>query len=194
MPPKTKFTREEVVAAALNLVRREGLAAVTARALGAQLGVSSRPIFTVFRNMEEVQQETVQAARALYNRYTEEGLAQTPAFKGVGMQYFRFAKEEPRLFELLFMRSSGPAYALADILDAIDDNSGRILASVQGAYGVSAAFAQRLYQRLWVFTHGLACLCATGISQMPEEETGALLTEIFSAIFTQMKREGNEDA
>ncbi len=53
MSPPVKFSKDEIVAAALNLTRREGIGAVTARGLGAQLGVSSRPIFTAFRNMEE---------------------------------------------------------------------------------------------------------------------------------------------
>ena len=56
MPPKPKFTREEIVAAALELVSAKGMEALTSRYLGAQLGSSARPIFTVFRNMEEVQQ------------------------------------------------------------------------------------------------------------------------------------------
>lgn len=44
--------------------------------------------------MEEVQQETVNAASGVYDTYVEQGLAETPAFKGVGMQYFLFAKNE----------------------------------------------------------------------------------------------------
>lgn len=92
MPPKQKYTSEEVIIAALNIVRREGVSGLTARGLGAELGVSSRPIFTAFRNMDEVQQETLKASRDLYDTYIEKGLSENPAFKGVGMQYFHFAK------------------------------------------------------------------------------------------------------
>lgn len=48
MPPKVKFTRDEIIAAALELVRERGIASITARALGEKLGISSRPIFTAF--------------------------------------------------------------------------------------------------------------------------------------------------
>lgn len=67
MPPKQKFTREEIIDAALNIVRREGVGGITARGLGTELGTSSRPIFTAFRDMEEVLKETMQAAKTLYN-------------------------------------------------------------------------------------------------------------------------------
>ena len=63
MPPKAKFTREEIVQAALGIVREDGIQALTARALGAKLGSSARPIFTIFQSMEEVQQEVFRANR-----------------------------------------------------------------------------------------------------------------------------------
>lgn len=194
MPPAQKFTKEEMIAAALNLVRREGMSAITARGLGAELGVSSRPIFTAFRNMEEVQKETMKAARGVYNDYVEQGLAETPAFKGVGMQYFRFANNEPKLFEWLFMSAHDNTFIFSDILPAIDDNSDKILASIQTAYGFSRENAYRLYQTLWVFTHGLACLHISGISRLTEEEVSRLLTEVFTGMFMKLKSEEKKDA
>ena len=189
MPPKQKFSRDEIIAAALNLVRREGIRGTTARALGAELGTSSRPIFTAFRNMEEVQAETIIAARALYNGYVEKGLAEKLAFRGVGMQYIRFAREEPRLFELLFMKAGETAFTLNDILPAIDDNSERILGSIRQPYKLSQEQAYRLYQNMWIFSHGIACLCATGISRLTEDEVSARLTEVFTGLMIKIKSE-----
>lgn len=189
MPPRQKFTRAEIIAAALNLVRREGIRGTTARGLGAELGTSSRPIFTAFQNMEEVQAETIIAARALYNSYVEKGLAEKPAFKGVGMQYIRFAREEPRLFELLFMKAGETSFTLNDILPAIDDSSEKILVSIQEPYKLSKEQAYKLYQNMWIFSHGIACLCATGVSRLTEDEAGARLTEVFTGLMIKIKSE-----
>lgn len=73
------FTREEIIAAALNLTRKGGISALTARALGVELGSSSRPIFGLFKNMEEVQQEVFRAADALYQSYLKEGMGNISA-------------------------------------------------------------------------------------------------------------------
>ena len=100
MPPKAKFTKEQVVQAAMALIR-EG-SPVTARELGAKLGSSARPIFTLFESMEEVVQETRRAVRDLYNGYIDEGLKEPIAFKGVGRAYIRFAVEQPQFFRMLF--------------------------------------------------------------------------------------------
>ena len=75
----------------------------TSRALGTYLGSSARPIFTVFKNMEEVQQDMIKSAKALYKEYVNKGLTTEPPFKGVGTQYILFAVNEPKLFQLLFM-------------------------------------------------------------------------------------------
>ena len=95
MPPKCKFTKEEIIEAALEMVKADGIEAVTARALGAKLGTSSKPVFGLFQNMDELLQQVIRAARDEYNKYIKIGLAQESAFKGVGLQYILFAKNEP---------------------------------------------------------------------------------------------------
>ena len=150
MPPKAKFTREEIISAALDIVRADGIPALTARSLGGKLGSSARPIFTIFQNMEEVQQETIQAARGLYNQYVQKGLDTPHPFKGVGTQYIRFAMEEPKLFQLLFMPEQSDIPDLSGILPQIDENYPKILKSIQTERGVSASCAQWLYRHLWI--------------------------------------------
>ena len=86
MPPKPKFTREEIIEAALQLVSERGMAALTARDLGERLGSSARPIFTLFKNMEEVQQEVRKAAINRFNDFALRAEEYTPAFKQFGMQ------------------------------------------------------------------------------------------------------------
>ncbi len=106
MPPKPKYTRVEVIQAALALIRESGSLSLTARSLADRLGTSPKPIFGLFRNMEEVQQEVLAAADSLYqHRLTlaMEG-SEFPKYKASGMAYIRFAREERELFKLLFMR------------------------------------------------------------------------------------------
>lgn len=71
LPPKKKFTTDEIINAALKLVRENGISNLTARGLGAKLGTSPRPIFTAFQNMDEVRKKTILAARGVYNEYLE---------------------------------------------------------------------------------------------------------------------------
>lgn len=189
MPPKAKFTRSELIQAALDLVRSKGADALTARALGQRLGSSARPIFTVFQSMDEVWQEVTQAARELYAGYIQEGLSQDkmPAFKGVGMAYIRFALTEPKLFHLLFMTEQVPKPGLANVLPAIDGSYPQILSSVQEHYSLDQAKAKWLYRHLWIYTHGIAVLCATSLCTFSPGETGQMLTEVCRAMLREIR-------
>ena len=187
MPPKAKFTRDEIVDTALEIVRGSGFDALTARALGERLGSSARPIFTVFQSMDEVQQAVVAAAKALYGEYVQKGLADTPAFKGVGTQYILFSVNEPKLFQLLFMGEHTDVPELSDVLPIIDDNCEAILSSVKDGYGVTRETAERLYRHLWIYTHGIAALCATKTCRFTGEEISTMMTEVFISLLKNLK-------
>lgn len=187
MPPQAKFSREEIIEAALNIVREEGMAVLTSRALGTRLGSSARPIFTVFRNMEEVQQAVIEASKGLYNEYIRKGLSERPAFKGAGTQYILFSIHEPKLFQLLFMTEHKQIPSLSSVLPLIDENYGQILLSIREEYGMDEFSAERLYRHLWLYTHGIATLCATKMCRFTGEEISKMMTEVFLSLLKNEK-------
>lgn len=188
MPPKAKFTRDKIIQTALNIVQENGIESLSARTLGTKLDSSARPIFTVFQNMEDVQQAVLNAARNKYNEYTQKGLSQSPAFKGVGEQYIQFAKEEPKLFQLLFMSEKLDTMTVDNRL-SLDDYYDEIILSIQTQYGVSKNIANKLYRHLWIYTHGIATLIATGVCIFADEEIDTMLTEVFIGILKKMSNE-----
>ena len=154
MPPKAKFTKDEIIEAAVGIVREEGFSALTARVLGARLGSSARPVFTVFQGMEEVQQAVIRRAKEIYGEYVEEGLSDDIPFRGVGTQYILFSIREPKLFQLLFMKEQKKMPELSGVLPLIDDNYGKILLSIEQSYGLKGPSAERLYRHMWIYSHG----------------------------------------
>ena len=86
MPPKAKYTREEIVQIAFQMTREKGIEAIVARELGKKLGTSSSPIFTAFKNMEEVQLAVRERALKEFEHCVSDALNFTPAFKYVGMK------------------------------------------------------------------------------------------------------------
>lgn len=192
MPPKAKFTKKEIVDAALEIVRQQGLGGVTARELGRRLKSSACPVFTVFETMEEVNREILRAARELYRGYIDRGLSQKPAFRGVGMAYIAFAREEPRLFQLLFMRETAEPTDVGHILPLLDESYQRILDSVRIPHGLSEEGARWIYRHLWVYTHGIAALCATGVCTFSQEEIQTMMTEVFCGLLGQCREPGGK--
>ena len=72
MPRSYMFTKEQVLDAAIELTREKGFSAVSARSLGDRLGTTSRPIFSHFENMADVQKGIIGAANKIYQSFREE--------------------------------------------------------------------------------------------------------------------------
>ena len=187
MPPKPKFTKEEIVAAALELVSEKGIEALTARELGARLGSSARPIFTVFNSMEEVQEEVRAAALKRFESYAEKAMHYTPVFKQVGMQMILFAMEEPKLYQLVYMSENAGATDFEGITQQLGDVAQLCVDVIQRDYGLSAEDAKTLFEHVWIYTFGIGALCATGMCRFSQDEIIQMLGQDFMAMLFYAK-------
>lgn len=179
MPPKFKFTREQIITAALNVIRKNGIAGLTARGLAAELGSSPKPIFGLFQNMEEVQTEVIAAANTLYQAYIQKGMADPrfPPYKASGIAYIQFAKEEKELFHLLFMRDRtgekvrGNREEIRPILNIIMKN-----------LGLSEEEAYIFHLELWLYVHGIATMTATNYLAWDTDFIDRALTDAYEGL------------
>lgn len=187
MPPKLKFSREQIIHAALEITRRNGMSGLTARALAAELGSSAKPIFGLFQNMEEVQAEVLKAANTLYQNFLREGMnaGKWPPYKASGMAYIQFAKEEKELFKLLFMRDRSG--------EKIEENREEIrpiLDIVMKNLHLTEDEAYLFHMELWVYAHGIATMLATSYLDWDMEFISSTLTDAYEGL--KIRRTGGK--
>lgn len=178
MPPKCRFTRGEIIQAALDLTAEKGVGALTARGLAQRLGSSAKPIFGLFANMEEVQQEVVKAANLRYQEYLRQDMSagRYPPYKASGMAYIRFAREQKELFKLLFMRDrTHEEKAAGDELEAL-------LGLIQKNMGLSRDDAYRFHLEMWIYVHGIATMIATAYLEWDMDFISAALTDAYQGL------------
>ena len=156
MPPTIRFTRDAVLNAAYQLIRREGPGALNARAVAKELGGSTQPIFRLFSGMDELQKAVIELA---LNEWKSKLLVrmQGSAFPylTIGMSYLLFAKDEPELFKLLFMRDRSSDGSLTDF------NISWGIPLIENSVQVDVDTARKLYEANWLYCHGLAVAIAT---------------------------------
>lgn len=187
MPPKAKYTREEIIEAALDLAAERGIKALTARQLGAALGTSSRPIFTAFENMEEVLSEVRKAALSRFNEYAKKAEQFTPVFKQVGLQMILFACEQPKLYRLLFMSEKPEAQTFDDVFNNLGEIAALCVDVIQRDYELSYENAMLLFKQIWIYTYGVGALIATGMCRFTAEEIQDMLSSEFVAMLMLIK-------
>ena len=158
MPPKPKFTREEIVDAALALVSEEGIEHLTARELAKRLGASSQPIFTVFADMDEVRDAVYAAASQRMAMFASQSAGYTFAFKQTGMQIILFAMQEPKLFQLLLMSEADAPTSFEGMLETRGGRPDALIDLVSSEYDLTHDEAKVLFQHMWIYTYGIAAL------------------------------------
>lgn len=174
MAPRNKFSRDEMIEKAVQVVRKQGIGALTAKSLANELGVSTQPVFTCFHTIEEVRREVVNAAKILYDDYVKEGLCNDIPFLGFGMHYIRFAKEEPELYRLLFLSTDqGEGNSAFEEMNASLE---LVTDSMQETYHIDAKTAERYFRDMWLVAHSFATLIVTGSCPYTDQEIGRILT------------------
>lgn len=187
MPPKPKYTKEQIVAAALNVVSQKGLQALTAKELGNALGMSTSPIFTVFDSMQAVQDAVKRAALERFELYAHRGGQDFPLFKQIGMQMILFAKEEPHLYQLVFMSANSDVSSFDGIYAHIGGVADECLDAIRRDYGLRTEDARTLFEQMWIYTFGIGVLCATGMCDFSEKQISQMLTQDFTAMMLLLK-------
>ncbi len=184
MPPKTKITKENLVDAAVQIVRECGADALNARSLAEKLACSTQPIFSNFATMDELRLATVEAANALYEemmrREIESG--KYPPYKASGMAYIRFAAEEKELFKLLYMRDRRE-----EMIPTEADN--RMTSTVMGNTGLEKTDAELFHLEMWAFVHGIAVMIATNYLPLEWELISSILTDAYEGLKKRFKKE-----
>jgi len=100
MPRKPQFSADEIVSAAVELVRKKGLAGLSAPAVAEKMGCSTMPIYSHFKNMQALEDEVVKRAWQRVDRY-QNATYTGDAWIDQAVGYIRFAREEKHLFRCL---------------------------------------------------------------------------------------------
>ncbi len=186
MPPKTKVTKEEILKAAVELVRNQGADAVNARTLASLLNCSTQPIFSNFDSMADLRLAMVEQADFLCRKYIQKEVesGEFPPYKASGMAYIRFAKEEKELFKLLYMRNRigetvAPTSQLtADMETLVHNNT-----------GLDAETGKLFHLEMWATVHGIAVMHATDFLDLNWELISKMLTDSYQGLRKQYGKE-----
>ncbi len=175
MPPRAKITRDMVVQAALEAAREGGAENVGARSVAAKLHCSTQPVMYHFSTIAELREAAREAADRLHTEYLLRIPPGRDPLPEIGLNYIRFAVEEPHLFRFLFrpgteatLREMIEAPTLAPVLDAMGREA-----------GLSPEQMKEVFLTVAVFTHGYACLVADSGLKFDEKTAAAHLEQAF---------------
>ena len=193
MPPRPKVTREMILDAVLNITRKSGFEAVNARSIAGELQCSTRPIFTCYRNMEELKAEFLGFAFDCYSRFTADyaRCSNVPPPLLLPLSYLEFAGKETHLFELLFVSDMDLDMAKADDFYREIGNEKKAEA-FSDLIGVLPERGKGIFLSLFFYTHGMAVLTAAGKLRLDSRSAEKMLHSFLAAYLALEREEGRE--
>ena len=194
MPPKPKYTKEEIVAAAYELTRQKGIDAVVAREVGKCLNTSSSPIFTIWSSMEELREEVRSLAKEKYREYMADIFDYSPSFKEFGMRCVSFAAEEPNLFRLLFLTKGKEHSPYARFKQEFEGIFIPLVEEIMNQFELSKPDAENLLNEMIIFANGISAYVITDKSSFSKEAVSRHLSRVCIGIVLADKlRDGSLD-
>ncbi len=187
MPPTVRFTRDAVLHAACQLMRREGMDALNARAIAKELGGSTQPIFRLFTNMEDLHRELILYVARQFQAHAEADMAQSDSpYIQLCTTYLLYGRDEPELFKLLFMRDRVSEGQYSD-----QTNFDLVFNIIKKETPLDDETALRFFERTWLFIHGLAvCIATKYIPCQDERYLISMVKEAYNAAVKMMNLEG----
>lgn len=182
MPPKVKITREMMLDAVLALTRKQGFESVNARNIATELDCSTRPIFTVYQNMEEMKKDFLEFAYSFYCSYVEQYKKKSGVETDLlwPLSYLSFAQEEPNLFQLLFVDDM--ALDLGKAMDFYQEmENGEKADAFAQRQGLERQKGRKVFLDLFLYAHGMAVLTAIGKMHLQQKEQVAMVRTMLEA-------------
>ena len=155
------ITKNKILAAALDVVRKDGASNLTARSLTSALGCGANAIFSAYGSMEGVLCAVRTEARRLFRERINEGFSLNPPFKGFGLALLWFAMDEPQLYKTV-MAEKASAASIEDYIDAHIGFKEESVAAIMQSFHLQAKDAEMLYYQMVIVALGIAHICVEG--------------------------------
>lgn len=173
MPPKQRITREMILEKSFEMFCREGMDVVNARSVAKALNCSTQPIFSYFAGMQDLKTTLEDKAKAqLLAAVRVEDQPGDPLVN-VGCAYTRFACEQPKLFEYLFMmRQDDLLYPYSN-----EDLHNQMVSREAEYTGLTREQAEALCMQMSIYIHGLAVVSAAKHADFTPETMAKMIAD-----------------
>lgn len=191
MPPKSKITREMVVNAAAEAARENGAEAINARTVAQKLNCSTQPVMYHFATMEELKRAVYSQVDRFHTDYLMRRSGKNDPLLEIGLNYIRFAIEEPHLFRFLFQSGYAGENNLPEMIDS--EELAPVLSAMQEGVGLDREKTKHVFLTVALFAHGYASIIANNALEFDESLVAVHLERAFIGALLAVSQEDDHE-
>ena len=158
MPPRTRITEDTIINATIEVIRQSGLESLNVRTVAGRLSCSTQPVMYHFSTIENLKRAAYRQVDQLHTQYLMRVPPGQDPILGIGMNYIRYAVEEPQLFRFLFQSGYAEEGSLLEMVDS--EALSPVLAAMAEGAGLSPRRARDVFVTVALFAHGYASIIA----------------------------------
>lgn len=180
MAPKNKFSKDQIIEAAFDIAKIEGIDSITIRRVAEGLESSIAPIYVNFTDINELKQAVIKKIYDLGKQMIESQNTGNP-FRDIGIASLRFAKEYSVLFRELMIKNN-------NYLISYDEEMGDVLFEQMKNDPDLNSFSDEelktILLKMRIFQLGLSVMTANEL--LPESFTEEKMIELLESTATDV--------
>jgi len=155
--PKLKFTKEVVVEAGYELMKKEGFQNVSVRKIANYLKCSTAPIYFNFKTVDELKEEIINMCKEKLKKYLYGNYSERKILSGA-IGFVIFAREEKELFRTIFLDTTERFEKLyEETLNALLTKENLL----ESFPALEEEEAKKAVNKIWYFLFGYATMLCT---------------------------------
>jgi hypothetical protein len=176
MPSSPRIKKEDMLQAALELVSRDGYAALNIKAVARELGCSTAPISWQFGGMDGLREELIPfAEQYVEDKYYSWNENEVAAFEQRGRGTIDLALENPNLFRFLYTGERSQILSTGFRLQTNNPDTDNMYQKMADLLGITLNQVMDFAMTMMVYTQGIGTLIASGIVKDTKENMYRML-------------------
>ena len=167
MPPKTRITKDMIINAAIEIAKQGGYESINARTVSEQLHCSTQPVMYHFSTIDALKRASYVQVDHLHSKYLMTMIPEQDPILGIGLNYVRFAVEEPQLFRFLFQSGYAEEKNLLEMVDS--EELIPVLEAMREGAGLNLRKTRNVFITVALFAHGYASIIANNHLEFDEK-------------------------
>ena len=180
MPASCMLSKESIIKKAVVIINKKGWGSINARDLAKELKISTKPLYRIYNNMDEIKNDIYKEIYKEYDEFITSRVDNKNALVTLCVAYVEFAKYYKNLFNSLFLSNNLKWQSIDDVLNE-KWNQGAII-NLVNKQGYTFNEAKELFMHVWLYSNGLATLISTNAINIDDKEIIKRIVKIYKTL------------
>lgn len=186
MKTAVDISKDYIVKVAVKMINLKGWDALNARSLAKELSISTKPLYRIYKNMDEIKKDIYKEIKKQYDEYLTSRIDSKKALLTLCIAYVEFALEYKNLFIALFLKNNLNWNSIENVLDEKWNQS--TIINLVNKMGLSFEAAKGLFLNMWLYANGLATLIATNELDIKEDDILVKMVGIYKVLTNTLQQ------